>query len=142
MLKSTTAETIGQQYLMLGLNQFKNEYLREVIQKKPEYNDYLRVFNGDGDYRTHKIAAVNYDHGREEDYSLNKVFEKQTDHKAFYDVVKKQKVNEDEEKDDQLAAYMDYYDSCGRDKAEVPINMNLIHFHNRIQYIYNKVVTL
>lgn len=37
---------------------------------------------------------------------------------------------------------MDYYNSCGREKSDTPINMNLIHFENKAQYIYNKKVNL
>ena len=67
LLPEGECSTIGSKYTQCGLNQFKNDYLREVIEKKPEFNDYLRVYAGDMDVRTHKIAQVDEDHNRKDE---------------------------------------------------------------------------
>ena len=52
LLPSGEYNTMGARYVMIGLNQFKNDYLRVIIEKKNTYNDYLRVYEGDTDIRT------------------------------------------------------------------------------------------
>lgn len=50
--------SIGAKYLQAGINFFRNDYLRDVLDSKPEYNEYLRVFDGQDDFRTNKIQIV------------------------------------------------------------------------------------
>lgn len=49
---------VRSKYVTVGNNQWRNEYLREVVTKRPDYNDYLNVHSGDGDFRTNKIEQV------------------------------------------------------------------------------------
>ena len=37
---------------------------------------------------------------------------------------------------------MDYYRSLGKHTGEKPINISLIHFVNRVQFLFNKQVSL
>lgn len=76
LLPSGEYITMGARYVQIGHNQFKNDYLREIIEKKSVYNDYLRVYEGDNDIRTNKIPAVGEAHNREDEEDLNRVFSK------------------------------------------------------------------
>lgn len=67
------APTLKSRYVQVGLNQFRNEYLREVVNAKPEYNDYLRVHAGDGEVISNKMEAVPDIKGRNKT-DLNEVF--------------------------------------------------------------------
>ena len=60
-----------------------------MIEKKPDYNDYLRVYEGDCDFRTQKIPEVGEAHNREDEEDLNRVFNKQTVRQIFYEIIKK-----------------------------------------------------
>ena len=55
--------SLGSKYLMVAMNFFRNDYLREVLQKRPEYNSVLRAYIGDedGDIRTAKIDTKTTD---------------------------------------------------------------------------------
>ena len=77
-LPEGVAPTIKSKYVQIGLNQFRNDYLRLICEKRPDYLDFLRVKIGDGDIRTNKIVEVAENHNREEETNLNKIFKMQT----------------------------------------------------------------
>ena len=46
LLPTGEVEYIGAIYMQAGINFFRNEYLRDLLESKPEYNEYMRVFAG------------------------------------------------------------------------------------------------
>lgn len=89
LLPAGKVNDLGVKYTKIGLNFFRNDYLRDVIAVQPAYNDLLRVFSGDNDYRTNKIAEVAFNHQRQLELDLNNVFAKQVDKAVFYKAAKK-----------------------------------------------------
>ena len=79
---------------------------------------------------------------REEETDLNRIFEKQVKQSKFYETLKKNNHIPEEYADDPVVqAYWEYYHRCGREQGEVPINLSLINFWNRQQYLYNRHIS-
>ena len=74
LLPTGEVEYIGAIYLQAGINFFRNEYLRDLLESKPEYNEYMRVFAGHDDFRTSKIERVEDKH--EVAHTLDQMFER------------------------------------------------------------------
>lgn len=98
LLPAGEAPTLKSKYVQVGINQFKNDYLREVVEKRPQYNDYLRVYIGDGEIISNKIEHVPDEVGRPV-VKLDDVFEKQTRQQEFYEIIKKPHMGEAEGQD-------------------------------------------
>lgn len=69
--------SLGSKYIQVAMNFFRNDYLREVLMKRPEYNAILRAYIGDEDARTEKILAMPPDLLRAEEHDLDAIFSKQ-----------------------------------------------------------------
>ena len=64
LMPNDKISNLGAKYTKIGLNFFRNDYLRDIINMNPAYNDLLRVISGDNDYRTNKISSVEFNHQR------------------------------------------------------------------------------
>ena len=119
--------------------------MRDIVAKRPDYNDYLRVYSGDSDFRTNRITAVKRGEedsqvGREP--RLDQVFKDQVDKSLFYDTVKKPHVCPEKAEYVQMTAYLNFYNSCVKAGQRTVINPRLINFWRRTQYLYNTRVTM
>ena len=74
VLPEGESSSVGIKYIQNGINLFANDYLRAVIENKPELNDYLRVLHGETEFRDYKIAPIDEKKLRRDDLDLNKVF--------------------------------------------------------------------
>lgn len=113
--------------------------MRTIIEQKPNYNDYLRVYIGDGEIIENRIDTLPDEVGRKV-VDLNEVFEKQTRQLAFYESIKKRNYNI-ELNNDQMKAFMYYYEHCQKNGIKSVINPRLIHFVNRGYHLFNQVVS-
>lgn len=136
MLPPGEAPTIKSKYVQLGVNQFRNDYLRDVVSKMPHYNDYLRAHTGDGEVIGNKLEPVP-DHVGREIVDLNEVFAAATQKAQFYEIIKKKYITEENEDNDQMQAYMRFYEECQNSGDKNVINARLVNFTGRAQYLYN-----
>lgn len=129
LLPTGELECLGAKYVQVAMNFFRNDYLRDVIHARPEYNQYLRAYAGDDDIRTAKIDPVPRDFLREEEHDLNSIFGKQVQARAFYETVKAggAEIPAEHANDPVMVAYWAYYGTSGH-----PVNISLIHFWNNI----------
>ena len=58
LMPTGEVDCLGSKYLLVSMNFFRNDYLREVVSQRPEYNEYLRVHAGEDDYRTDRIETL------------------------------------------------------------------------------------
>lgn len=61
--------------------------------------------------------------------------------KCFYELVKKQHIAEEDQEDNQMRTFMDFFDACGRGAGTV-VNPRDINFWNRCQYLFNSKMDL
>lgn len=107
---------------------------------RPQYNDYLRVYVGDGEIISNRIETLNDEEGRQK-VDLNDVFDKQTRNIEFYQSIKKQHLGEEEEMStEQLNAYIKYFEDCRKNNIKRVINPRLILFFNRSYHLFNQIV--
>lgn len=90
---------------------------------------------GDGEIIANKIEHVP-DHIGRQQVDFNDVFEKQTHHEEFYESIKRFHVPENMEKD-QVAAFMQYFESCQKQGIRAVVNPRLIYFWNRGYHLFN-----
>lgn len=90
---SDACRDMGRKYLQINFNQFKNDYLREVVKDKPNLVSYLRVYTGEYEIRAEKIDINITKLRNADDYNLNKIFDKTLHHKKFYDQLKRQNIS-------------------------------------------------
>jgi len=76
---SLRGKDIGEKYRALDKNQFRNEYLRGLVELQPQYKKYLRVLLNDFGYAY-----------RDPEYKdMNKMYRKEIAYRTFYELVKK-----------------------------------------------------
>lgn len=136
------SDNIGTKYIQAGINQFKNNYLRQLASLKPQYNDLLRVEIVDQSDTESMDSEIHVDESSlPDEANLNKIFSGQVKRRKFFTTAKKQYLTDKEMADYEKDASLIYFRLCEEARLKSVIVPEFVQIQDRVMFLFDKTIS-
>lgn len=132
---------LATKYKQLGINQFKNDYLRDLVQIVPHLGPEFDVFTDDIEFRNKLIVPDEALAKLRKFQDLDRVFRIQLDRTTLFETIKKRELSVKDQKDKVIVAKANYYARCGGNHQKQAQRYDLLRIINNILYWSNNKIT-
>lgn len=141
-IKDASIPNIGRKYISMNNNVFKNEFVREIVARYPQFHEYMQV-NATGYEQKSDTLVVNKEALKRQRFdNLDDIFKRQIDLSTFYKHVKNRRLFDEDGEDPEKVANAAFIEACLNLHKQGVISPDMIPIYNKIYYLYDQAISL